>query len=287
MHWHGIPRSSCACSCVPYQHPPLHWCSFTGGVIKLQRASFQCQLCHTVAWQQPLDFLQVGAWPATVTDRLKTVVEGELLQQWDSHRLCNPAATLSGFLSGVQHAAAVTSCTPVSICLVHIVLMCCCNPVHATCCARPSVYPWWWLTCVHLHVLLFILPVADLLLPACLSPLPQALLINRTAFRLAHSEWKKLQVETRMHVGQLDDLVCPACLPGERALHGDGNQKLFTWSRGREASRGPYYKGVLFADAELVDRDMKAVSQILGNEVRILAFGAGLVWLLCFRWTGS
>lgn len=48
-----------------------------------------------------------------MTDRLKTVVDVELLQQWDSHRLCNPAATLSGFLNGVQHAASVTSNQPV------------------------------------------------------------------------------------------------------------------------------------------------------------------------------
>jgi hypothetical protein len=74
-----------------------------------------------------------------------------------------------------------------------------------------------------------------------------------------------------MHVGQLDDLRCPACVPGERALHGDGNQKLFTWARGREASHEPYYTDVLFAPAELVDKDMKAVGKILGNEVGILA----------------
>jgi len=65
-------------------------------------------------WQQPLDFLQAGAWPASLSDRLKTVVQSELLQQWDSHRLCNPAATLTGFLAGLQHAAAVGSNMPVS-----------------------------------------------------------------------------------------------------------------------------------------------------------------------------
>jgi hypothetical protein len=69
-----------------------------------------------VTWQQPLDFLQIGAWPATLTGRFKTIVEVELLQQWDSHRLSNPAATLSGFLKGVEHAAAATSSMPVSNC---------------------------------------------------------------------------------------------------------------------------------------------------------------------------
>lgn len=100
-----------------------------------------------------------------------------------------------------------------------------------------------------------------------LAPLLQALAINRTAFRAAHSEWKKLQVETRMFVAQLNDLVCPACLLGARALHGDGNQKLFTWARGREALIEAYYKGVLFACSDLVARDMKVVSKILGTEV--------------------
>lgn len=79
-----------------------------GGVIKVQRVSFQCQLCDSVVWQQPLDFLQIDAWPASLTDKVKTVVHIDLLQQWDSHRLCNPAATLSGFLNGIQHAASIT-----------------------------------------------------------------------------------------------------------------------------------------------------------------------------------
>jgi hypothetical protein len=95
----------------------------------------------------------------------------------------------------------------------------------------------------------------------------QVLPINRAAFTVAHAEWKKLQLEIRMHVGQLKDLECPACVPGERAVHGDGNQKLFTWGRDKEASREPYYQEVLFAPAELVDKDMKAVDKILKNEV--------------------
>lgn len=71
---------------------------------------------------------------------------------------------------------------------------------------------------------------------AC-SVYSQALPISRAAFRLAHSEWKKHAVDSRMCVGQLNDLECPACVSGERALHGDGNQKLFNWSRNREALR--------------------------------------------------
>lgn len=98
-------------------------------------------------------------------------------------------------------------------------------------------------------------------------PPPQALPINRASFSVAHSEWKKQQLETRMHVGQLNDLECPACVPGERALHGDGNQKLFTWSRGKEAAREPYYKDMLFVPQQLVDKDMKAVDRILQKEV--------------------
>lgn len=96
---------------------------------------------------------------------------------------------------------------------------------------------------------------------------PQVVSINRDAFTVAHAEWKKLQLETRMHVGQLNDLVCPACVPGERSLHGDGNQKLSTWARDRQASREPYYQDVLFVSADLVDKDMKAVDKVLGKEV--------------------
>lgn len=88
---------------------------------------------------------------------------------------------------------------------------------------------------------------------------------------MAHSEWKKLQVDTRMHVAQLKDLECPACVPGERALHGDGNQKLHTWDRGREASREPYYTDTLFAPSDKVANDMNAVASLLKNEVSIRA----------------
>lgn len=101
----------------------------------------------------------------------------------------------------------------------------------------------------------------------------QALPINRAAFRVAHSEWKKLRVDTRMYVAQLNDLECPACVPGQRALHGDGNQKLFTWARGKEASREAYYKDMLFAPADTVYNDMKAVGTLLKNEVRTAALG--------------
>jgi hypothetical protein len=95
----------------------------------------------------------------------------------------------------------------------------------------------------------------------------QVVSINRDAFTVAHAEWKKLQLEIRMHVGQLNDLNCPACVPGERSLHGDGNQKLLTWARDRQASREPYYQDVLFVSADLVDKDMKAVDKVLGKEV--------------------
>jgi hypothetical protein len=94
--------------------------------------------------------------------------------------------------------------------------------------------------------------------------------INRAAFTVAHAEWKKLQLETRMHVGQMKDLECPGCVPGEVALHGDGNQKLFTWApggHGKQASREPYYQDVLFVSADLVGNDMKATGKILKNEV--------------------
>lgn len=108
--------------------------------------------------------------------------------------------------------------------------------------------------------------------------------INRAAFRVAHSEWKKWQVETRMYVGQLKDLECPACVPGERALHGDGNQKLFTWARDKEAARKPYYKGLLFADPDLVQNDMKAVGTLLKNEVRSHAVRESRRGLHCLLW---
>lgn len=105
--------------------------------------------------------------------------------------------------------------------------------------------------------------------PSSLAVAEQALPINRAAFRVAHSEWKKMQVDTRMYIAQLNDLECPACVPGHRALHGDGNQKLFTWARGKEASREPYYTDMLFAPADKVYNDMKAVDSLLKTEVRL------------------
>jgi hypothetical protein len=74
-------------------------------VILMKRAAFACE-CGAVVWQAPIDFLCVGAWPASLDpNHLHTVVEFALLQQFDSLRLFCPGMSLSGFLKGIADAA--------------------------------------------------------------------------------------------------------------------------------------------------------------------------------------
>ncbi len=72
----------------------------------MKRAGFKCSQCNVVVWQAPLDFLSVGAWPASLDPHhLKTIVDEALLQQWDSLKLHNPTISMSGFLKATADAA--------------------------------------------------------------------------------------------------------------------------------------------------------------------------------------
>lgn len=76
------------------------------GVVAMKRAAFACGQCGVVAWQAPIDFLQVGAWPASLdSSHLYTIVDQALLQQYDSLRLYNPGMSMSGFLKATADAA--------------------------------------------------------------------------------------------------------------------------------------------------------------------------------------
>ncbi|WIA38925.1 hypothetical protein OEZ86_005078 [Tetradesmus obliquus] len=75
------------------------------GVIAMNRAAFACQ-CGAVVWQSPIDFLRVGAWPASLDpNHLRTIVDCALLQHYDSLRLQCPGLSLAGFLKGTADAA--------------------------------------------------------------------------------------------------------------------------------------------------------------------------------------
>lgn len=72
----------------------------------MKRAGFKCSQCSIVVWQAPMDFLSVGAWPASLDHHhLRTVVDEALLQQWDSQKLYNPGISMSGFLKATADAA--------------------------------------------------------------------------------------------------------------------------------------------------------------------------------------
>lgn len=71
----------------------------------MKRAAFACQ-CGAVVWQSPIDFLRVGAWPASLDpNHLRTIVDCALLQHYDSLRLQCPGLSLAGYLKGTADAA--------------------------------------------------------------------------------------------------------------------------------------------------------------------------------------
>lgn len=100
------------------------------GVVAAQRAAFKCDLCRAVVWQQPEDFIRVGAWPASLSSQhlrldeqvqpfmhitggggcndgiyvvsaCRTVFAQSFLQLWDSLKLHIPAMSMSAFLKAI------------------------------------------------------------------------------------------------------------------------------------------------------------------------------------------
>jgi hypothetical protein len=81
---------------------------YAGGVHKLKRAAYKCELCSELAWQAPADFVKVDAWPATLsTAHLRTVVDFKLLQLYGSLKRVVPTISMSGFLRSVTEFAAM------------------------------------------------------------------------------------------------------------------------------------------------------------------------------------
>ena len=94
----------------------------------------------------------------------------------------------------------------------------------------------WWLNQV-------MFPVAALLAaePASMHADSVLVSINPAAFSRASHEFKACQLDMRLHLQSLNDLVCPACSDGLAAVHVDGNMKLYNWDRDREPWRKPHY----------------------------------------------
>jgi hypothetical protein len=92
-------------------------------VILMKRAAYACA-CGAVVWQAPIDFLRVGAWPASLdASHLHTVVDAALLQLYDSQRLFNPGLSMAGFLRGIADAA--HKCRPLQVAIyVHVTCTC-------------------------------------------------------------------------------------------------------------------------------------------------------------------
>lgn len=105
---HARPR------CLGHAIQPNAVC-VADGVILMKRAAYACT-CGAVVWQAPIDFLGVGAWPASLdANHLRTVVDTALLQLYDSQRLFCPGLSMAGFLKGVADAA--HKCRPSQVAL--------------------------------------------------------------------------------------------------------------------------------------------------------------------------
>jgi hypothetical protein len=90
--------------------------------------------------------------------------------------------------------------------------------------------------------------------------------INPAAFGRASHEFKACQVDMRLHLQLLNDLVCPACSEGLAAVHIDANLKNFTWDRNRETWRTPHYTE-FFLHEQAVKRTLDALDLATGNKV--------------------
>jgi hypothetical protein len=92
--------------------------------------------------------------------------------------------------------------------------------------------------------------------------------INSAAFGSAFREFKACQMDTRLHLQLLNDLVCPACSESLAAAHVDGNLKLFTWDRNREPWRTPHYPEFFLQD-QAVKRTLEALDLATRNKVGV------------------
>lgn len=82
----------------------------SGGTTKLSRVAYRCETCSADVWQAPMDFFQVGAWPASMeSDKLMTVVDEDLLRLYGSLKLDNPTLSLSGFLKAMGNYSGMVS----------------------------------------------------------------------------------------------------------------------------------------------------------------------------------
>jgi hypothetical protein len=136
-HWttsQGVSTHSCFMQAKLLGHaiPPNVVCA-ADGVIPMKRAAYACA-CGVVVWQAPIDFLRVGAWPASLdANHLRTVVDAALLQQYDSQQLFCPGLPMAGFLKGIADAA--HKCRPSQV-AIHLPVGCtcmyCCGCIRGT-----------------------------------------------------------------------------------------------------------------------------------------------------------
>jgi hypothetical protein len=90
--------------------------------------------------------------------------------------------------------------------------------------------------------------------------------INPAAFSRASHEFKACQLDMRLHLQSLNDLVCPACSDGLAAVHVDGNMKLYNWDRNREPWRKPHYTK-FFLQEQAVKCTLDALDLATHNQV--------------------
>lgn len=100
---------------------------------------------------------------------------------------------------------------------------------------------------------------------SCLQPRRD---INVAAFRRAHREYKACQLDMRMQIMMINDLLCPACSEGYAGVHIDANMKLFIFKRNppREHWRQPHYTE-FFADDEEVMQTLAGLDLATNTQV--------------------
>jgi hypothetical protein len=101
--------------------------------------------------------------------------------------------------------------------------------------------------------------------------------VSTSAFRRAASEFGNCQLDLRLGVQLLDDLLCPACSGGNCAYHIDGNMKLFVWQRLRELWRAPHSQ-LFFAGDEDVQLTIQAVDWARVSRPRYMSRGVCMLW---------
>lgn len=97
--------------------------------------------------------------------------------------------------------------------------------------------------------------------------------IDLERFDKAYREWSYMGYELDRLVG-IDRTMCEACGPSPRAVHVDGNFKLYRYrSAGRADASSVYHNGTIIEDRAAVDAHVRKVDSVtkVTNWIYLLA----------------